>query len=241
MKTIQVIRNLGQLGNQNFLAKKLLSNVGYKLTFKQTAYYKSGSFLTEPDGVKTFVDLLGTKEQDMLMQELSKRRELILPDKGSQSVNVIPPNSKQMRQIAFHQSLPFIGFGFLDNFIMILAGEYIDTTLGVAFDSREYLKSIVFSVPSGISTMAAAALGNAISDVAGIGSAWYVETLANKIGVTYPKLTPAQTDMLRTRLSVQIGRVIGILIGCFLGMSPLLFYSNETSKNSKAIEEPATT
>lgn len=89
--------------------------------------------------------------------------------------------------------------------------------------------------------MAAAALGNAISDVAGIGSAWYVETLANKIGVTYPKLTPAQTDMLRTRLSVQIGRVIGILIGCFLGMSPLLFYSNETSKNSKAIEEPATT
>ncbi len=38
--------------------------------------------------------------------------------------------------------------------------------------------------------MAAAALGNTISDVAGIGSAWYIEDLANKIGIKDPKLTP---------------------------------------------------
>ena len=37
-----------------------------------------------------------------------------------------------------------LGFGFLDNFIMIMAGEYIDLTLGAKL---------------GISTMAAAALG----------------------------------------------------------------------------------
>lgn len=84
--------------------------------------------------------------------------------------------------------------------------------------------------------MAAAGLGNAISDVAGIGSAWYVETLANKIGVAYPKLTPAQTDMMRTRLSVQIGRAVGILIGCILGMSPLLFYSSN-GNNSRESKE----
>ena len=34
----------------------------------------------------------------------------------------------------------------------------------------------------GISTMAAAALGNTISDMLGIGSAWYVESFADRLG-----------------------------------------------------------
>ena len=34
----------------------------------------------------------------------------------------------------------------------------------------------------GISTMAAAALGNTISDLLGIGSAWYVESFADRLG-----------------------------------------------------------
>ncbi|XP_017488877.1 PREDICTED: G2/mitotic-specific cyclin-B2-like, partial [Rhagoletis zephyria] len=48
---------------------------------------------------------------------------------------------------------------------MIIAGDYIDLTLGVTL---------------GISTMAAAGLGNALSDVAGVGSAYYVERIADK-------------------------------------------------------------
>ena len=40
------------------------------------------------------------------------------------------PTMAELRQLAYHNSLPFIGFGFLDNFIMIVAGEYIDLTLG---------------------------------------------------------------------------------------------------------------
>lgn len=51
-------------------------------------------------------------------------------------------------------TIPFIGFGILDNGIMIVAGEYIDSTLGVML---------------GISTMAAAGFGNIISDIAGVG------------------------------------------------------------------------
>ncbi|KAF0770904.1 hypothetical protein AaE_002516, partial [Aphanomyces astaci] len=43
--------------------------------------------------------------------------------------------------------VPFLGFGFVDNFILILAGDYIDITLGVSL---------------GISSMAAAGIGNAI-------------------------------------------------------------------------------
>jgi len=54
----------------------------------------------------------------------------------------------QLRQLFTINTIPFIGFGFLDNAIMVLAGEYIDQSLGTLLC---------------ISTMAAAALGNIIS------------------------------------------------------------------------------
>lgn len=64
------------------------------------------------------------------------------------------PTNSELWRLAIQQGLPFVGFGFLDNFIMIVAGESIETFLGA---------SLV------ISTMAAAALGNTLSDVFGIG------------------------------------------------------------------------
>ncbi|KAG0427196.1 hypothetical protein HPB47_025703 [Ixodes persulcatus] len=72
-----------------------------------------------------------------------------------------------------------------------------------------------------------AGLGNAISDAAGIGSAWYVEKLAVKIGVQAPGLTPAQLEMAATRWSANIGRAVGVFVGCILGMFPLLFLSSK--------------
>ena len=39
----------------------------------------------------------------------------------------------QCRICFIHNAVPFIGFGFLDNAVMIVAGDYIDSTLGVAF------------------------------------------------------------------------------------------------------------
>lgn len=81
-------------------------------------------------------------------------------------------------------SLPFVGFGFLDNFTMIIAGDYIEHSLGMIMT---------------ISTMAAAALGNTISDVLGIGSAVYVERMVEIIGVRAPDLTPVQLEMKSAR------------------------------------------
>jgi hypothetical protein len=66
----------------------------------------------------------------------------------------------------------------------ILQGEQIEMMLG----------SVMV-----LSTMAAAALGNTISDVMGIGSAWYVERLAARIGMRPPKLSPIQLDMPSSR------------------------------------------
>ena len=103
---------------------------------------------------------LSVEERKMFLKELKKVAR-------SRDGGVAVPSSADLRQLAYHNSLPFVGFGFLDNFVMIIAGEYIELSLGMKL---------------GISTMAAAALGNTISDLVGIGSAWYVESFAHKLG-----------------------------------------------------------
>lgn len=50
-----------------------------------------------------------------------------------------------------------------------------------------------------ISTMAAAGLGNTISDVLGIGSAYYVERGCEYLGLKPPDLTPIQMEMKSSR------------------------------------------
>ena len=60
---------------------------------------------------------------------------------------------EQLRSLAIQNIVPFIGFGFVDNSIMVLSGDFIDGTIGVAL---------------GITTLAAAALGNAFSNSLGM-------------------------------------------------------------------------
>ena len=84
-----------------------------------------------------------------------------------------------------------------------------------------------------MTTMAAAALGNTFSDVLGIGTAFYVERLANKIGFRPPKLSPIQMDMTCSRNAANFGRVFGVTIGCILGMCPLLFRRPKDEEDCK--------
>lgn len=55
-----------------------------------------------------------------------------------------------------------------------------------------------------ISTMASAALGNLISDVAGVGLAHYVEIGVSKLGLKHPVLTAQQLDSTAVCLSMYI-------------------------------------
>eukprot|EP00960_Hanusia_phi_P054838 762787-Hanusia_phi.AAC.2 len=87
------------------------------------------------------------------------------------------PNMQQLWLVGTASAVPFIGFGFMDNAIMILAGEIIEVKIGAIFS---------------ISTMAAAAIGNLISDVAGVGMGSYVEKVARKIGFKEPNLSSEQ-------------------------------------------------
>ncbi|XP_058797887.1 uncharacterized protein LOC131668067 isoform X2 [Phymastichus coffea] len=131
-----------------------------------------------------------------------------VPDDWLLRKYVPSPSRQDLLRVSVANAIPFIGFGFLDNSIMIIAGDSIEATLG-AFIT--------------LSTMAAAAFGNTISDILGIGSAYYVELFAQKIGFEQPKLTPLQLDLPKSRFAANMGRVIGVTVGCLLGMLPLLF------------------
>ncbi|XP_065062293.1 transmembrane protein 65-like isoform X2 [Rhopilema esculentum] len=120
------------------------------------------------------------------------------------------PTLQQLKLVMGCNAIPFVGFGMLDNGIMILAGEYIDHTVGVTL---------------GISTMAAAAVGNLISDLMGLGLAGYVEAVAVKLGFDVPPMSTRQANMWKTKYAAYFGRSIGIAVGCIIGMFPLFFIS----------------
>ncbi|XP_062547243.1 transmembrane protein 65 isoform X2 [Armigeres subalbatus] len=185
-------------------------------------YTQAASTLTR-EQLHDLVYRLNEDERELLMNTL-KQFESNKQKAQFEAETVPVPAKSDLMRLALVNALPFIGFGFLDNFTMIIAGDYIEHTLGLFMC---------------ISTMAAAALGNTISDVIGIGSAFYVEKVAEMSGVKPPKLTPIQLEMKSSRRAANMGRVIGITIGCILGMCPLLFSKDADKKDDKAVAEAA--
>ncbi|XP_020507327.2 transmembrane protein 65 [Labrus bergylta] len=171
--------------------------------------------LNSPKRAKEFIYRLQPKERTCLLHELQSFESIAI---AQETLAPSPPTAAQIRYVLFHNALPFVGFGFLDNAIMIAAGTQIELSIGVTL---------------GISTMAAAALGNLVSDLAGLGLAGYVESLASKLGMQVPDLTPKQVDMWQTRVSSHMGKGIGVTIGCILGMFPLLLMGDDDDKKEK--------
>ncbi|XP_035528775.1 transmembrane protein 65-like [Morone saxatilis] len=168
--------------------------------------------LNSPRGAKEFIYSLHPTERTCLLRELHKFESIAI---AQGQLEIAPPTAAQLRYVLLHNALPFVGFGFLDNCIMIVAGTQIELSIGVIL---------------GISTMAAAALGNLVSDLAGLGLAGYVEALASRLGMQIPDLSPKQADMWQTRVSCHSGKAIGVGIGCILGMFPLLFFKDDDEK-----------
>ncbi|KAH8044814.1 hypothetical protein JL720_16933 [Aureococcus anophagefferens] len=67
-----------------------------------------------------------------------------------------------------------VGFGFVDNSVMIASGEFLEVQLGA------------------LRGVHAAARGNLVSDVVGLGAGGVIEAGAAKAGVEAPALTAAQ-------------------------------------------------
>ncbi|CAH2285879.1 transmembrane 65 isoform X1 [Pelobates cultripes] len=166
--------------------------------------------LNTPQGAKDFIYSLHATERSCLLRELHrfesiaiaqasrypktqpfavKKSQAEAANEDSEKLEVDPPTTEQLRHVFIHNALPFVGFGFLDNAIMIAAGTQIELSIGVIL---------------GISTMAAAALGNLVSDLAGLGLAGYVEAISSRLGLPIPDLNPKQADMWQTRVSAHL-------------------------------------
>mmetsp|Transcript_90258 Transcript_90258/g.218807 ORF Transcript_90258/g.218807 Transcript_90258/m.218807 type:complete len:97 (+) Transcript_90258:1-291(+) len=90
---------------------------------------------------------------------------------------------------------------------MLSVGGTIESTIGVA---------------CGISSLAAAGLGQMVSDASGITLQGLIERFADKLGLPRPGLTIEQQQLPLVK-SFELGsRILGIVLGCSIGMVPLL-------------------
>eukprot|EP01062_Namystynia_karyoxenos_P005266 TRINITY_DN11866_c0_g1_i2.p3 TRINITY_DN11866_c0_g1~~TRINITY_DN11866_c0_g1_i2.p3 ORF type:complete len:129 (+),score=19.12 TRINITY_DN11866_c0_g1_i2:462-848(+) len=99
------------------------------------------------------------------------------------------------------------GFGFMDNAVMLIAGDFIDNTLCVTF---------------GLGTLFAAGVGNIISDVAGLTTAGPIEAVSRE-RIAPHGLHPKQQALVSVLLIKYTALTAGIVTGCVLGMFPLLW------------------
>lgn len=173
-----------------------------------------------------------------LKDVLHKKNNPTSPVKNSQSAGDVPePTRRQLYVVAIHQAIPFVGFGIMDNAILIMAGEAIDVYLGVTL---------------GISTMCAAAIGNIVSDLCGVIFGTVIEDALLGWSKTIekitkgrvklppmPKLTYEQRKLRSVKWSGQMGCAVGLTIGCVIGMFPLLFFPAEDRSKEKACEDGA--
>lgn len=115
----------------------------------------------------------------------------------------------QLIRVAASASVGMIGFGFVDNFVMITAGDAIDASLNSTF---------------AVSAMCAAALGNTMSDIVGYYTGDAMEAACVRLGIgTPPPLSPEQKEDPSVKSAQRHGAAIGLTVGCLLGMCPLLW------------------
>lgn len=111
----------------------------------------------------------------------------------------------------------------MDNTIMIHAGHYVDCTLGVTF---------------GLSTLAAAGIGQIFSGIGGVMFGDALDALFRRISGS-TKMTAAQKATRASRAAGLTGGIVGVTFGCALGLVNLLFVDEHKASLLKlqALEE----
>mmetsp|Transcript_17140 Transcript_17140/g.26535 ORF Transcript_17140/g.26535 Transcript_17140/m.26535 type:complete len:430 (+) Transcript_17140:173-1462(+) len=147
----------------------------------------------------------------------------VLESSNSLNSGIPRPTFMQCKTLFVSSAIPMVGFGFMDNFIMIQAGGYIDATIGVKF---------------GLATMTAAAMGQVVSDVSGVIFGGTLERfLTNMNLLKASNLTLAQRQLPICKNVAMSGAVLGVMLGCCLGASSLMFIDTEIHERQKrAIE-----
>ncbi|CAD7929067.1 unnamed protein product [Amoebophrya sp. A25] len=123
----------------------------------------------------------------------------------------------ELRKLFFLNAGPMVGFGFTDNFLLIILGASIENSFGMY-----------------VSTLAAAGLGNLFSNIIGMGLAEWIEYFAEKIGLPRPKMSRAQKRTHLARITGLAGTITGLTIGCLLGLVPVLFLGEKDASNGSS-------
>jgi len=118
------------------------------------------------------------------------------------------PTLRQLKVLALHAALPMVGFGLMDQTIMIQAGDLIDSTIGSKL---------------ALPTLAAAACGQVFSDFSGVIFGGTVEAAASRLGLPLHGLTLNQLEHPRAKRWQTMGAACGVVVGCLLGMTQMLF------------------
>jgi len=182
--------------------------------------------------VRRLVPLRGRQEEGVLPGRSNVAR--IAQRQSSKTVaaasatKVIPPVPEpQWSQLFAHAlrcGIPMVGFGIIDNLVMITAGERIQSSIGITL---------------GLTTMAAAGLGQVVSDISGIMSGGTVDALVGRLLPNLPRsnLTSLQKDLTSSRVAQTVGGCVGVTIGCLLGMSVLFFIDTEALERQRTAAE----
>lgn len=142
---------------------------------------------------------------------------------SSTIVHEVPkPTTQQLRALFVGSAVPFVAFGIVDQSVLIWAGDAIDNTVGV------YM---------GLPTLAAAAMGQVLSDTCGVTFGGTIEALCLKLGLPLPGLTDAQLRLGITKRVSTLGGVCGVIIGCFIGMLNLLVVDLGAAERAKKAKE----
>lgn len=115
--------------HKNLLNEKGHKNVffnNYRITTTLIGEKSRSKRITTEFEAKQFVKSLTPAERNIIKDELLLDEKENADKKEPQSVET--PKFKQMVLVAMQSGIPFIGFGFVDNFIMIIA---------VSFNSNE--------------------------------------------------------------------------------------------------------
>lgn len=138
---------------------------------------------------------------------------------GTATIDLTPrPLPGQLFRHGLNTAIPMVGFGMMDNFIMIQAGDFIDSTLGVKF---------------GLTTLTAAACGQICSDFSGVCFGGFIDALAAKLGLPRSGLTTKQFELSVVKKVGVCGAAIGVVLGCCIGMTCLLFMDLEKADRLK--------
>lgn len=115
-----------------------------------------------------------------------------------------------------------VGFGLMDQTVMIQAGNMIDCTIGVTF---------------GLSTLTAAAVGGLVSNLSGVLCGGTLENLAKAWGLPASHLTSEQRNLSFVRRGRLLSQALGIFMGCAMGLLNILLIDTERSSSLKLLHK----